>query len=303
MTEKQEKPKPLKSENKSSKADSVTDWVEKQGYSLEMRVARKFRDTNFEVSQFEHYIDQESQSVRPVDVVASNSRNMKESTVDLKVFVECKYVGNDRAWVIITTPEKFDKYMYFSRVLRNNHPANWKAIQTLQGSLVGKLLQFAEGKQEFDFFTGKTAGYIVRQAFVEKHDYAYEAIVEIGKSVESHDSENEKIYKKTIEEFEHSLEKSENVHAPPNFGLYLSIAIPMVVINGELYESSLADDGRIETQKIEHGIVLVPYRRRESEFNVPVTLSSVAIVTEPYLDIYLKDMKVAFEGLSCEFNL
>jgi hypothetical protein len=293
MTNKQEYPKQLNSHNKPTKADNVNEWLEKQGYSLEMRVAKKFRDADFKVSQFEHYIDQESQSVRPIDVVASNSRDIKNSTLNLKVFVECKYVGEDRAWVIITTSEKFDKYMYFSRVLRNNHPANWKAIETLQGRLVGKLLQFAEGKQEFDFFTRKTAGYIVRQAFVEKHDYAYEAIVEIGKSVEAHDSENEKFYKKTLEAFE----QSENLNSPPHFGLYLSLAIPIVVINGELYESSLAEGGQIETRKIEHGIVLVPYRRREYEPNAQVTLSSVAIVTEVYLDSYVKDLKIAFEGL------
>jgi hypothetical protein len=288
-----EKPKPPNSENKSNKADNVTEWVEKQGYSLEMRVAKKFRDANFRVSQFNHYIDQESQSVRPVDVVASNTRNIKESTVDLKVYAECKYVGDNRAWVIITTQEKFNKYMYFSRVLRNNHPANWKAIETLQGRFIGKLVQFAEGKQEFDFFTRKTAGYIVRQAFLDKHDSAYEAIVEIGKSVEAHDLENENFYKKSLEVFE----QSENLHSAPSFGLYLSIAIPIVVINGELYESSLADDGRIETRKIEHGIVLVPYRRREKEPNAQVTLSSIAIVTETHLESYISDMKKAFDGL------
>ncbi len=293
MPIKQEKPKHLDSENKTTRADGVREWVEKQGYSLEMRVAQKFRDGNFKVSQFEHYVDQESQSVRPVDVVAALTKNVKNSTVSLKVFVECKYVANNKAWVIITTSEKFERFVYFSRVLRNKHPANWKAIETLQGRLVGRLIQFAEGKQDFDFFTRKTAGYIVREALSDKQDYAHEAIAEISKSVEAHDLENEKFYKQTLDFFE----QSGNLESLSSLGVYPSIAIPVVVINGELYECSLANDGNIDTKKIEHGIVLVPYRRRESNPNAQVTLSSVAIVTEAYLDTYVNELRNALETL------
>ena len=44
-----------KVQNTDSKEDlstKVKNWVEEQGYSLEMRVAKKFRDANFKVSQF-----------------------------------------------------------------------------------------------------------------------------------------------------------------------------------------------------------------------------------------------------------
>jgi hypothetical protein len=293
MSNKQEKNKVTDSENKSTRADGVRDWVEKQGYSLEMRVAKKFRDVGFRVSQFEHYIDQESQSVRPVDVVASLTKDIDNSTVNMKIFVECKYVANNKAWAIITTSERFSKYMYFSRVLRNKHPANWKTLDTLQGRLVGRLIQFAEGNRQFTFFTRKTAGYIVREALSDKLDYAHEAIAEISKSVEAHDIENEKFYIQTIESFE----RSEDLNSLSSLGLYFSIAIPMVVINGELYECSLTDDGQIDTMKVNHGIVLVPYRRRESNLNAQVTLSSVAIVTESHLDSYIIEMKNALETL------
>lgn len=291
MSTKQEKS--LNQDNKSTQADGVREWVEKQGYSLEMRVAKKFRDANFKVSQFEHYIDQESQSVRPIDVLASISREINHSTLNLKFYVECKYVANNKAWVIITTSEKFNKYMYFSRMLRNTPPLNWKNIETLQGRLVGRLILFAERLQNFEFFTKRTVGYIVREAFSDKQDYAHEAIVEISKSVESHDSENEKLYRQTLEFYE----QSENLDPLSNLSLYLSIAIPVVVINGDLYESTLTENGQIDTKKIEHGVVLVPYRRREVAPNAQVTLSSVAIVTETYLGSYIIDMKNAFETL------
>jgi hypothetical protein len=183
--------------------------------------------------------------------------------------------------------------MYFSRVLRNKHPANWKTLDTLQGRLVGRLIQFAEGNRQFTFFTRKTAGYIVREALSDKLDYAHEAIAEISKSVEAHDIENEKFYIQTIESFE----RSEDLNSLSSLGLYFSIAIPMVVINGELYECSLTDDGQIDTMKVNHGIVLVPYRRRESNLNAQVTLSSVAIVTESHLDSYIIEMKNALETL------
>lgn len=141
----------------------VKKWVEEQGYSLEMRVAKKFQENGFTVSQFEHFVDQESHSVRPVDVVASLSQDVGGSRVVVKLFVEYKYSAKDKPWVIVVTSDKFDKYAFFSRTLKNQHPSNWMKISTLQGRLTARLIQNIERVVGPDSFSIRNPGYVVAE--------------------------------------------------------------------------------------------------------------------------------------------
>src|SRR6266498_4523901 len=96
----------------------VRKWVEEQGYSLEMRVAKRFQESGFAVSQFDHFVDKESHSVRPVDVVATLAQDFGNSRVAIKLFIECKYSAKDKPWVIVVTSDKLDKHAFFSRTLK-----------------------------------------------------------------------------------------------------------------------------------------------------------------------------------------
>jgi hypothetical protein len=270
----------------------VKNWVEQQGYSLEMRVAKKFQENGFAVSQFEHFIDQESHSVRPVDVVATLSQDFGSSRVVIKLFIECKYSSKDKPWVIIATSEKFDKYAFFSRILKGQHPSNWANIDNIQGKLTAKLIQSSEKAGSLDSFTIKNPGYVVAESFKSQGDHAYEAIMQISKCVEAHDSEEEDTYKKTIQlwdQVDDQIQLSQ-------MGLFISIAFPVVVINGQLFESYLAENNTVQVSEIESGAVFVPYRHRENDPNAKIILSPVTVVTEKFLERYVVSIKEAFEN-------
>ncbi len=271
----------------------VKKWVEEQGYSLEMRVAKMFQENGFAVSQFDHFIDQESHSVRPVDVVATLSKDFGNSRVAAKLFIECKYSAKDKPWVVIVTSDRFDKNAFFSRTLRGNHPSNWTKIDTLQGRLTARLIHNIERYRELDFFSIKHPAYVVAEAFKSQGDHAYEAIMQISKCVEAHDDDAEETYKKTVQGWEYD----DYQVSSSKQGLFFSIAFPVVVINGQLFESYLAQDNTVEVSQIERGTVFVPKRQHENNPHSEIILSPVTVVTEKYLDHYVVSIKDAFETL------
>lgn len=271
----------------------VKKWVEEQGYALEMRVAKVFRDNGFDVSQFDHFIDQESQDVRPVDVVATLSKDIGSSRVAIRLFVECKYSAKDKPWVIIVTSDRFDKFAFFSRILKGQHPSSWSKIETLQGRLVGRVIQAIDANLGLSAFSIKNPGYVVAESFTTQKDHAYEAIVQISKCVEAHDVETEEIHRKTTQ----ILDDSESNYPSSELGLFFSVAIPIVVINGQLFESCLGNRNEVEASEIQSGMVFVPFRRHETSPHSRVVLSPVTVVTEKHMDSFVASIKRGMESI------
>ncbi len=275
----------------------VKKWVEEQGYSLEMRVAKKFQENGFTVSQFEHFIDQESHSVRPVDVVASLSKDIGNSRIVVKLFIECKYSAKDKPWVIVVTSDKFDKFAFFSRILKSQHPSTWSKLETLQGRIVARIIQSIDSNLSLDLFSIKNPGYVVAETLTNQKDHAYEAIIQISKSVEAHDTEAEETYKQTLQVLDGTDDRPNSNRLPSDIGLFLSVAIPIVVINGQLFESYLGNNNEVEASEIQSGMVFVPYRRRETLPHSQVILSPVTVVTEKYLENYISSIKQGIETM------
>ena len=280
-------------QNNAPLSQRVKDWIEEQGYSLEMRVAKTFRNAGFNVSQFKHFVDQESQSVRPVDVVATIPKVVANTEVSIQLFIECKY-STEQPWVILTTTQRFGKFKFFSRVLQHKHPSSWKSITNLQGRLVGRILVALDNKNEIPALLSiRNAGYLVKRVLVNdrKNDVAYQATVQVSKSVEAQDAENELLYSKILEDM---VLYEDIVHEEINFPL--TIIFPIIVINGSLFESYLGENDEMQVAEVDYGTVFVPYRQKETKKHSQVTLSAVTIVTETYLEQYTQDMKKAIYG-------
>ena len=106
--------------------------------------------------------------------------------------------------MILVTPQKFDEDVFFSRIIGNHQLFDWKNIPTLQGRLVAKILQSFNKQQKTDLFSVTSVGYIVREVVPDnqdpnRKDIAYEATVQVSKSVEAQDIENEAFYRENIQ--------------------------------------------------------------------------------------------------------
>jgi len=288
----------MSEKNGEQSTEVIKEWIERQGHSLEMRVARAFKENGFTVSQYEHYVDQESQAVRQVDVVASLSREIGNSYITVQLFIECKY-AKTKPWIILLTPQKLDSFTFFSRVLRGRHPSDWKNSLTLQERLVSRILLSLARSLEISKFNIESAGYTVLEKLEQgskQIDNAFEATVQVSKSVEAHDVKNEEIFKNTVNDFETKLDR-EKGYSEGGLKLLLSIAFPVIVINGQLFSSFLGDNNEIQVSEIGNGVVLVPYRQVEIFPKVQVPLSPVHVVTEKNLGHFILKMRDALNSV------
>ncbi len=140
--------------------DKVQNWLETQGYPLEMRAASIFRTAGFQVVQSDTYVDPESGKVREIDLVCSHDDRV--GLASTKIVVECK--SGDKPWIVFSSPhvlEKFNRYL---------------AYAILSPSVQNALL-----KCEYDHIRQKRSwvekpnrtGYAVVQAFKQNEDEAY----------------------------------------------------------------------------------------------------------------------------------
>lgn len=82
----------------------VLEWLDKQEYPLEMRVAREFQSHGFAVIQSEYYESGESKS-REIDVVAYKQRSFGSLLTRFTLVVECKS-SKQKPWILFSLPTR-----------------------------------------------------------------------------------------------------------------------------------------------------------------------------------------------------
>jgi hypothetical protein len=76
----------------------IRKWLDKEGYPLEMQVARTFREIGFEVSSSEYYLDPDEKKPREIDVIATLQKTISGVLFQIAYTVECK-LSKDKPWV------------------------------------------------------------------------------------------------------------------------------------------------------------------------------------------------------------
>lgn len=98
------------SEGKKSLDQQLVEWLEKQGYPLEMLVAQAFQDADFHVIMSSFYTDFEASQPREIDVTAQLLSSFdKPVAVQVSYHIECK-LARDKPWIIFVPqaqPERF----------------------------------------------------------------------------------------------------------------------------------------------------------------------------------------------------
>ena len=278
----------------------VLDWLKNQDYSLEMRVAQIFKHVGVEASQFENYLDPESNDLREIDVVASTKHQVGEIDVSVRLFVECKYLRNP--WVIFISPRRFSPFSYFSRTLGANYNVHeWKTQDSVQGRLLARILLSLgrENTSKFRFFSmPQTIGYGVTEALRSEPraiDNAYTATMQVSKCIEAHDIEMEMNFQKTIEEYEERVYESETGES--KFSPWCSIAFPVIVVKGKLFECYLDSNSEIALSETMESLVLVSNKSRSEISSAKPRTSAVRIITESHTKSFAHEALQAVNAL------
>ncbi len=197
----------------------VRDWVESQGYSLEMRAASAFRSAGFEsVRQSSYYSDPETSKPREMDVeVICRSTS---GFVDIRFFVECK--SGNKPWVLFSSPDTLVNY---------NRLFAFCAMSKQARKFFAQFEHFPELFKRFAWLKkdGVIGGYSLRQAFSKDVDPAYTAAMNVVK-----------ICNNLVTGSETSI---------ANF----KFAFPVIVVDQPLIRCMLEPSGEIKLTEVEEG--------------------------------------------------
>lgn len=144
-------------------SDKVKEWLEKQGYPLEMRVAAAFSEAGFDVRQSTYYIDPETSKAREIDVEAVSVTII--GYLDIRVLLSSK-----------DTLTGFNRLMAFGGM--SEHVRHYFA--TLENwDRLKKTLPWLMKE-------GVVAAYSMRQAFSGDLDAAYTAAMNVCNACHNH---------------------------------------------------------------------------------------------------------------------
>ena len=223
--------------------EKILKWLEKQGYPLEMFVSQRFRENIFSVSQSIYYYDYELNINREIDVLAHKGIFIDGEFASIEYIIECK--SSDKPWLLFSTKRdnpydpiiESEKYCY-------NNTAIPIIVHLSSQDLVNKLYPF--------YFNFPNIGYGLTQAFTSGNDLAYKAITSLSKYCESSKISSEGI----------------NYHKS-------KIIIPILVIDNQLYEITLADNYELKIESQQIGYLYFNHL-------------SIIVMTKSYLDEFCK---------------
>lgn len=238
----------------------ILKWLEKQGYPLEMYVSQKFRENNFSVSQSIYYYDYEYKINREIDVIAHKGVFIEDTFASIDYVIECK--SSDKPWLLFSTEREYpfdpiiESELYFH--YENAFPL---LVKLSAEGLINKLYPFY-----FDF---SKIGYGITQAFTSGNDSAYKAIITLSKYCDS------------LKKIANNKNYDDN-----------KIIIPILVIDNQLFEITLADNYEMKIDSKDIGYLYFNH-------------FSIIIITKSYLDIFCKQANSSSEWLMefCKKNL
>jgi hypothetical protein len=206
----------------------IIEWLNSQGYPLEMAVSQLFRNNGFWVLQSDFYDDKESGKKREIDIVAyfnkySEVLHPLNFGFSIGCCVECK-LGKDKPWLLLTS-ENLPIYDIRDLAVTNDYGFQvlTKAISVSKNKSLGLLKNMS-------------FGYGITQAFTSGQDVPYQAVMEASKSTFS-----------KMQEFDAMIDST--------WGLDIPIFFPIVVFDGKLFETQLNENEELILQKVNSGII------------------------------------------------
>lgn len=244
--------------------DKVKQWVEKEGYPLEFSTAHKFKKRRFSVEQ-SYFAKDKDGKAREVDVLATKNIPIGRSFLRIKHVVECKW-SKDKPWVLFKDEKRF--------------ATSALAAQLISSSAGQAITWAAAGSEEFkdlDMFKEDGFSFSGRQAFSKGNDLFYQAV----QGVVSNCLNIARYY----DEYDFK----------PEDRMLAVITLPMIVVDGSLYEATYDSEG--DELKLES----ITHTRLRWKGNEGRQLNTVIdVVTSDYLDTFLDNREKELEVLiSC----
>jgi hypothetical protein len=248
--------------NNESLESRIQNWLEKQGYPLEMKVAAKLAELKFNVIHGGHYQDPETSTSREIDIVCPVSDKLGRGLVEINFIIECK--GTNKPWILFGSKSEQNcrgvwDYAVLSQMARvslidvlHENIANWaKKIPWLwKGDCV--------------------VAHAITQAFEGNNDIPYAGVLSAVKAalwLQNHSFIQSPEYRKFV------------------------ICFPVVITSSPLFNSRLDENNNLVLEPIDSGYLF--FNQHINDFNGV----SVLIVNENHLDKFVKECRETAEKL------
>ena len=228
--------------------NKIVNWLDKSGYSFEMRVAEHVRSAGLDPLQSEHYVDPETNADRETDVVAYASATHRDTKLIVAIVFECK-VSNEKPWVLLSRKCDLDR----TAALR------YRACTWYSETHFLSLTERSDFQELGTFVAPQRIGYSLVVAFGSgNQDKAYSALMSVTKATSA-----------IVERIK--AESSQNVHV---------LGLPILAIKGKLFEAFLGDDGDLSLEETSTGVLVWSKPVFETATRPVAPFSMVNVVTE-----------------------
>lgn len=205
--------------------DKIKEWLEKQGYPLEMRVAKELTNFGFESYQSHYYTDPETEKQREIDVIGNCRASNGTNIVNFQLIIECKN-NQDKPWVAFSNLEnELSRNVYI-----NQRPACRIGVKYLD--YISKI----QGLDTSELFRQPSRlAYNVTQAFESNSDKVYSALMSVVNAIKY---------------------RRERVNSETTFNNLCEIYFPIIVVGGKLFDCFLDENNENCVTEVEHKYLL-----------------------------------------------
>jgi hypothetical protein len=248
--------------------DEAKKWLTEQGFPLEMRTAKTFRNAGFEVKQAPLYADDEAGKWREIDLIALSPDYV--GLTQIAFTIECK--SSKKPWILFSSGETLGMNVFWTYCLMNQNArkimasVGWNDVSDdgLEPGAVFKRFRWLKKNADVAF--------TFRQAFSDK-DTAYTALVSSIKAA-SH------------------LMRAEHDGGVTHF----RFVFPMVVVDSPLLLCKLGETGEPELTQVNSGEILFTNPDRNED------VTCIRIVTIDALPEVLTEAISEIKQLRKEFG-
>lgn len=246
---------------KSELLSNVEKWLKEQGYPLEMRTAQFLLHNGWLLHHSRRYKDPVIGKEREIDILAFND-DPDSTHFHGRLVIECKW-AHKKPWVLFTSATvSMTPFGYFRASAMNG--AAEKAIE----HLISRGLISVGLASGFPLFSAHEEGYSVVQALGKSSgtDPAYSAVETAVSAADFFAGRST----------EHAI-----------------IYMPTVVLDGELYQCSLAKNGDISVREVDMGLLI--HHRSDSPRCVHIVRESALTTFVSFADTTLNSIRVALK--------
>jgi hypothetical protein len=246
----------------------LREWLNTQGYPLEMRVAQEFQSSGFVVTQSQYYADPESSTQREIDVIARKEGEWADYfLLSIQFAISCKY-ATKRPWIVFSSDVR-----YSSGVLEGAF------VPSTAGALFNKRLWVTSDYTSLKLLKAHVRrGYNVTEGFTTGVDVPFQAVMSAMKYADSVAAATD-LQKETV--------KGKQV-------VYASLVCPVVVISGKLFEAYLDLDRSLQVSEIQRASIRWGYPLSKSGQQ----FADVLLCTAEGLPSLINDAQQAVELLT-----